>query len=494
MVTHEHTICRVRVAGMQCCHGCVRPSQVGLSSDSPAARLRAAGRNTKLSIVQRLEIGSHVDAFLTANPGLKDHRWHRVAHECFGLRYSPAVAARLRRCWAEWTVHSNSGAYTQAASGGMLPNGRRRCRRAYATPRPKKMECLWFELLQWFVDEVEELRSRADSTLLLNQARVIRDRLIEQGHPPAACPKIDKHFLFNWRAEYGLCMRATTVRFKVSLVAAIARVRTMLLNIFRLRHLWALCFGGHVPMRWISFDQKPSWFNNAGLRPQLGRKGARKVGAREDHHGTRQRYTVMTTVQSWPRAIDASTGGVTPPKMAVLFKADNGARDLAILCFVRLSVVTYIVCGMHICVLLCTCIHMCVVTSCSLIYACDMPCAYVPLPMKHALSCDRRTHYSHDYALFACGGGIRARLAAPPWLLIQFQERGSYREEDVLAFLDWALEPAACPTDSTVVMLDWYSAHTQPEVAALIARKGHVLLLHGGGVIGIEQVNDTWLL
>ena len=29
----------------------------------------------------------------------------------------------------------------------------------------------------------------------------------------------------------------------------------------------------------ISVDQKPNWFNNAGVKPQFSRKGARKVGA-----------------------------------------------------------------------------------------------------------------------------------------------------------------------------------------------------------------------
>jgi len=89
--------------------------------------------------------------------------------------------------------------------------------------------------------------------------------------------------------------------------------------------------------------------------------------------------------------------------------------------------------------------------------------------------------------------GIRAALDAPPWLLVQFQERGSYRTEDVLEFLEWALEPAACPQESTIVMLDWFSAHLAPEVAELVARKGHLLILHGGGVTGLEQVNDAWL-
>ena len=394
---------------------CLYVIQDATPPDFRKSLVHTGGRNAKLSIAQRLEIGGHINAFLQSNPGVGRKRWGAIAEECFNLRFSAALGVRLRRCWEEWRTHSNAGAYTPAGSGGVTPNARQRCRRQSAKPRPRKMACLWYELLQWFVDEVEELRSRADSALLLSQARVIRDRLLEQGHPASAMPKIDKHFLSRWRAEYGLCMRATTVRFKVSLAAAVARVRTMLLNIFRLRRLWCLCFGGDVPMRWISFDQKPSWFNNAGLKPQLSRKGARKVGAREDHHGTRQRYTVMTTVQSWPRPFDATTGGLTPPKMAVLFKADSGSR-------------------------------------------------------------------------------IRKGMMVPPWLLLQFQERGSYRTEDVLQFLDWALEPAACPQESIIVLLDWFSAHLSAEVAELVARKGHVLLFHGGGVTGIEQVNDIGLL
>ena len=81
----------------------------------------------------------------------------------------------------------------------------------------------------------------------------------------------------------------------------------------------------------------------------------------------------------------------------------------------------------------------------------------------------------------------------PPWLLVQFQEHGSYRTDDVVDFLDWSLEPAACPQQSTVVLLDWFSAHLSREVAELVAKKGHVLLLHGGGVTGIEQVNAARL-
>ena len=92
----------------------------------------------------------------------------------------------------------------------------------------------------------------------------------------------------------------------------------MLGNVFRLRTLWRLCHGGSVPMRWASFDQKPSWFNNAGHKALYAKRGAKSVGAREDHHGARQRYTVLTSVLSW-KDNDAEN----PPPCALLFKGDS---------------------------------------------------------------------------------------------------------------------------------------------------------------------------
>ena len=82
----------------------------------------------------------------------------------------------------------------------------------------------------------------------------------------------------------------------------------------------------------------------------------------------------------------------------------------------------------------------------------------------------------------------RAGLALDP-----VPRAGLIPHEDVVQFLDWALAPAACPEESIVVMLDWFSAHLSTEVAELVASKGHVLLFHGGGVTGLEQVNAAWL-
>ena len=64
-----------------------------------------------------------------------------------------------------------SGTYTRAVSGGVLPNSRNRCRRAKTVPPQRKMACLWFELLQWFVDEIEELRSFREAHTLKETKR-----------------------------------------------------------------------------------------------------------------------------------------------------------------------------------------------------------------------------------------------------------------------------------------------------------------------------------
>ena len=294
----------VELSTFACCAGVGPLARVHVQDIACAAsKAHNGGRNTATSIGQRLETGSRIEEYINLHPELGRQPWRSIAEDCFCLPYTSAVRMRLRRCWLAWHEHSKGGAHTTP--------GR---------PRPRKMACLRFELLQWFVDEVEELRGRADSSLLLTRARLLRDRLVAQGHSAADVPNVNKHFLRRWRLEFGLGMRATPLRLKISLTKATARVSCMLSNIFRLRHLWQLCHGP-TPMRWVSYDQKPSWFNNAGLRPQLARRGSRKVGAREDHAGTRQRYSLMTTVQSWPPPV-----GAGPPKMAVLFKADSGAR------------------------------------------------------------------------------------------------------------------------------------------------------------------------
>ena len=95
------------------------------------------------------------------------------------------------------------------------------------------------------------------------------------------------------------------------------------------------------------------------------------------------------------------------------------------------------------------------------------------------------------------GGRIRDKILRefqkPDWMEIQVQENGSYRSEDMVEFLEWALPQANSSKESIVVLLDWYAGHLTQEVGECVRRKGHVLLFHGGGTTAFTQVNDTHL-
>ncbi len=89
--------------------------------------------------------------------------------------------------------------------------------------------------------------------------------------------------------------------------------------------------------------------------------------------------------------------------------------------------------------------------------------------------------------------GIREHFVVPPFMKVQVQEKGSYRSEDMVDFLEWALPDANSSDESIIVLLDWFSGHRTDEVQELVARKGHVLLFHGGGTTPFTQINDTHL-
>ena len=142
----------------------------------------------------------------------------------------------------------------------------------------------------------------------------------------------------------------------------------------------------------------------------------------------------------------------------------------------------------------------------------------------------------------AAGGGARIRetLRVPPGVLLQFQERGSYRLADVLTYFEWILDRSRIPrelppasrhaaTSATrtepdarlgdaaaevdtagereavgdgdpalshagrrvVYLLDWFAPHLDPRIDELIHAAGHAILRIGGHLTGLVQVEDT---
>ena len=85
------------------------------------------------------------------------------------------------------------------------------------------------------------------------------------------------------------------------------------------------------------------------------------------------------------------------------------------------------------------------------------------------------------------GKGKRDKLNPPDKVTIQWTEKGSYRLENILKYVE-SLPPIPvnfAPEKCCIFTLDDYSAHLAPEVEETFRKKG------GGGITGDIQVNNT---
>ncbi len=76
-------------------------------------------------------------------------------------------------------------------------------------------------------------------------------------------------------------------------------------------------YNAGIPLKFLSLDQKPSWFNNSGHTSTYAKRGEQSRGVWENYASMLQRYTILTTVPSWCQypLVDAD-----PPHVFVLFK------------------------------------------------------------------------------------------------------------------------------------------------------------------------------
>ena len=101
----------------------------------------------------------------------------------------------------------------------------------------------------------------------------------------------------------------------------------------------------------------------------------------------------------------------------------------------------------------------------------------------------------------AAGGGERIRkdLIVPDGVLLQFQEKGSYRLADVLEYLLWVVDKRrlqAKPEDRRrmariLYIADWFAPHLDPKVDELVHEYGHAIIRIGGHLTSLVQVPDT---
>ena len=246
--------------------------------------------------------------------------WRRFIQEDMQTQYTSRTKQKMSRALQFWALRRHEGARSQTAMRGFRP--RDSCRSDGGAHNSLKAVGLGFALLQYFVDYIQRLMCRADSIMLMTKAREMRRQLEDNGWPDASLPKLDgdagRQWFKRWRATYGIVRKITGMKLKVQWTKVKRRIRVFLGNVFRLRAFWDICHPG-TPMRFLSLDQKPSWFNNAGHTGTYAMKGGSQPSVRENFHQTRQRYSILTAVPSW-----GHTDPDLPPKIAILFKAKPG--------------------------------------------------------------------------------------------------------------------------------------------------------------------------
>ena len=108
-------------------------------------------------------------------------------------------------------------------------------------------------------------------------------------------PLVTEH-LYRW-----LMNRKPVKGRKVSWRKLNQRVRVFLKNKLLLRLLFRRCLGEERNMRWVSWDQKPAWFNNTALDRTycpVGYVRTYRQIVKEIVAHSRQRFTVCTCVDS----------------------------------------------------------------------------------------------------------------------------------------------------------------------------------------------------
>lgn len=79
----------------------------------------------------------------------------------------------------------------------------------------------------------------------------------------------------------------------------------------------------------------------------------------------------------------------------------------------------------------------------------------------------------------------------PSWFTVTVAPKGSYREQDVIEFLQKHLEEWKEGRDWRLIFADDFSAHKTDNVWLLCWSRGYILLIHGGGATPVGQTCDT---
>ena len=114
--------------------------------------------------------------------------WRRFMEDDMKIQYTSRKKMQMYRSLLFYVGRKQVGASTSAAMRGMRDRGS--CRSSGGAFNNQKAQGLGFMLLQFFVDNIQRLRCRADSLILMNKAREYRAELEHKGWRNEDLPKL----------------------------------------------------------------------------------------------------------------------------------------------------------------------------------------------------------------------------------------------------------------------------------------------------------------
>ena len=101
-------------------------------------------------------------------------------------------------------------------------------------------------LLQFFVDEVHKLSCRADSQLLMEHARNLREQLVRDHWAACDLPKLvgtaGRVWFARWRAQYKIVKSQVGMKMKVAWAKVVRRVGVLMRVFFSFACFLGLAF------------------------------------------------------------------------------------------------------------------------------------------------------------------------------------------------------------------------------------------------------------
>ncbi len=248
------------------------------------------GIQAKSKGVQWLQAAKHL-GFLSASPTLERKR--------------NSIKAFLKRSVKAAEGHATSGGQQlvaetsrgKSAPGWMIAHERHRFRKRGLQGRPSNIPELGHALYQWFVDVRGIARSRLRPRLVLAQAQVLQQSIVQaqiEAGLRSTPVVLDRKWLSAWCFKWGVIMRKPNRRFKVKRAVLKDRLCIYWSNIHAIRIFFIIMFG--VDPVHEQYDQTGMHLNEAGSKnlPTLALPDQEYVALLENHMHVRSRISWVT--------------------------------------------------------------------------------------------------------------------------------------------------------------------------------------------------------